>query len=132
MAREISASARTHTTAYNLVNLTSKTLSLQLPAPSRLRDREASISAVFPRTFRAAFESNAPVVARAVPRRLSNLAVSRTYFEEFDMSARNGNRSRFHIKRKQNIARRKRTRELLTREATQPAQGAAKQKQVTA
>jgi hypothetical protein len=34
------------------------------------------------------------------------------------MSARNGDRSRFHRDRRQKIARRKRTRELLTREAT--------------
>ena len=33
------------------------------------------------------------------------------------MSARNGDKSRFHRERKQKIARRKRTRELLMREA---------------
>ena len=35
------------------------------------------------------------------------------------MSARNGDRSRYHRERKQKIARRKRTRELLEREAKQ-------------
>lgn len=35
------------------------------------------------------------------------------------MSARNGDRSRFHRERKQKIARRKRTRELLDRAATE-------------
>jgi hypothetical protein len=35
------------------------------------------------------------------------------------MSAKNGDKSRFHRERKQNIARRKRTRELLNRAATQ-------------
>jgi hypothetical protein len=35
------------------------------------------------------------------------------------MSARNGDRSRFHRERKQKIARRKRTRELLNPEAMQ-------------
>lgn len=34
------------------------------------------------------------------------------------MSSRNGDRSRFHRERKQKIARRKRTRELLERETT--------------
>lgn len=37
------------------------------------------------------------------------------------MSSRNGDRSRFHRERKQKIARRKRTRELLERAATQQA-----------
>ena len=36
------------------------------------------------------------------------------------MSARNGDKSRFHRERKQKIARRQRTRELLKREATEP------------
>ncbi len=36
------------------------------------------------------------------------------------MSARNGDRSRYHRERKQKIARRARIRELLEREATQP------------
>ncbi len=36
------------------------------------------------------------------------------------MSARNGDRSRFHRERKQKIARRQRTRELLKRAATEP------------
>jgi hypothetical protein len=36
------------------------------------------------------------------------------------MSALNGDKSRFHRKRKQKIARRKQTRELLKREATEP------------
>ena len=36
------------------------------------------------------------------------------------MSALNGDKSRFHRERKQKIARRKRTRELLNRTATQP------------
>lgn len=35
------------------------------------------------------------------------------------MSARNGDKSRFHRERKQKIARRHRTRELLEREATE-------------
>jgi hypothetical protein len=35
------------------------------------------------------------------------------------MSARNGDKSRFHRKRKQNIARRQQTRALLKREATE-------------
>jgi hypothetical protein len=36
------------------------------------------------------------------------------------MSARNGDKSRFHRERKQKIARRQRTSELLKREATEP------------
>jgi hypothetical protein len=40
------------------------------------------------------------------------------------MSARNGDKSRFHRQRKQKIARRKRTRELLKSAATQAKFGA--------
>ena len=39
------------------------------------------------------------------------------------MSARNGDKSRFNRERKQNIARRKRTRELLNRAAAKPKPG---------
>jgi hypothetical protein len=39
--------------------------------------------------------------------------------EEFIMSARNGDRSRYHRVRKQKIARRQRTRELLNRAAAE-------------
>lgn len=46
----------------------------------------------------------------------SNLAVSNlSNHQEFIMSARNGDKSRFHRERKQKIARRKRTLELVQR-----------------
>jgi hypothetical protein len=49
------------------------------------------------------------------------------------MSALNGDKSRFHRERKQKIARRKRTRELLKRAATPPksAEGIAKPEPVS-
>lgn len=50
----------------------------------------------------------------------SNLAVSNlSNHQEFIMSARNGDKSRFHRERKQKIARRKRTLELLQRTRTE-------------
>ena len=40
--------------------------------------------------------------------------------QEFNMSGRNGDKSRFHRERKQKIARRQRTRELLKRGTAEP------------
>src|SRR5262244_1003127 len=52
----------------------------------------------------------------AVPKRLAKLGREQIIFsQEFIMSARNGDKSRFNRERKQKIARRKRTHELLER-----------------
>jgi hypothetical protein len=51
------------------------------------------------------------------------LPCKRSGREEFAMSAINGDKSRFHRERKQKIARRQRTRELLRQASAQPKSG---------
>jgi hypothetical protein len=92
-------------------------------APSRLRDgREWEAYRAFPVFFRK--------VLRCMDRspRADSMCSTRCCFNhdreistlnvrEFTMSARNGDKSRFNRERKEKIARRQRTRELLKREA---------------
>src|SRR6185312_10250949 len=81
-------------------------------APSRFRDRRACFLQL------AAFRFNLFCLAAGSEPKKVHLAESEpTQSQEFYMSARNGDKSRFHRVRKQKIARRKRIQELLERPA---------------
>jgi hypothetical protein len=87
-------------------------------APSRLRDgrdREAySLPAFSSHKFHAE-STEAPSLQHVLQRVLFAFITCDFYLEcqEFTLSARNGDKSRFNRERKQKIARRQRTRELL-------------------
>ena len=91
-------------------------------APSRLRDlRDREAGFCFTSSClqipRAAARLRHVFFARVAVRRLP--AINSDFLGEVSMSARNGDKSRFHRERKQKIARRKRTHELVQRTGSQ-------------
>jgi hypothetical protein len=71
------------------------------------------VSKAFPHTIRAEFQPDVPTGRRCVTAEMVEVSHTQSPKQEIDMSALNGDKSRYHRERKQKIARRTRTRELL-------------------